>query len=153
MYYVNLLINMIRINYSLDISYILGSHLEDNAISNIVNKYDSCEWYASDCGAFGPGAKGPCIRSNGFMVNNIDELIEIVKKVKKYPVLFVDFVTRTIFTGNDDVDDDCEHIYNSSSRYDSIVDWAKKEYNDIIPTLEGKEKMIYVILTTKKIDI
>ena len=126
--------------YSFDLSYFINTEIQDSDIYNIVNKYPSCEWYASDIGPF--GGKTRKQRNNGYQISNINEFKNLIKEVNESTGIFFDFVVK--YHNKDD--DNCYDIYRSPSFYDRMSDRFKKEYNDSIENLEDDDLEIYTLI-------
>lgn len=127
--------------YSIDISYQItdnNSSLEENLFS-ITDKYEDCEWYASDTGPFKKdGINKKMYRNHGFQIESLDTLKNIIKEVNENPFLWIDFCTKEINDG-----DDCEHIYCSDNFRSQMLPKYANVYDKRIKNYTGVDKEIH----------
>lgn len=130
--------------YSIDISYYSGESTDAN-VFDITSKYHDCEWYAADTGPFvmnGPYKK--ICRNNGFKIDSLETLKKIITEVNAQPNIWIDFCTKSIDNG-----EDCEHIYNSNNRLNSILPKFAYEYHKRVKNYTGTDKEIFDLCNGK----
>jgi len=80
--------------YSIDVSYFMDNVVEQKEYDEFFEEFKGkINWYASDCGPFGSNER--IYRSNGYLVDDVKVLLDLVKKVKGHDKFFIDFVSKT----------------------------------------------------------